>query len=141
MAGVGQPFDRASLPCAMAGNTMPAPWNCAAAVLPIPSPKADPGGTMRRSTLPFLLFAACAIAPANRYGTFHRPITTSSPQCQERFDEGLLLCYGFNHEESVVHFKQALQADPDCAMAWWGIAHALGPNINGPLTDKAVAAE
>lgn len=96
---------------------------------------------MRRSTLPFLLFAACAIAPANRYGTFHRPITTSSPQCQERFDEGLLLCYGFNHEESVVHFKQALQADPDCAMAWWGIAHALGPNINGPLTDKAVAAE
>ena len=94
---------------------------------------------MRRTTLLCLVFAACATAPANRYGTFHRPITTSSPLCQERFDEGLLLCYGFNHDEAVRRFNDALAADPGCAMAWWGIAHALGPNINAPLTDKAVA--
>ena len=95
---------------------------------------------MHRVSLLCLMFAACAIAPTNRYGTLHRPITTKSPLCQHRFDEGLLLCYGFNHDEAVRHFEQALAADPDCAMAWFGIAHALGPNINAPLTDKAVAA-
>ncbi|HEX6811379.1 MAG TPA: hypothetical protein VF384_07140 [Planctomycetota bacterium] len=94
---------------------------------------------MRRLSLLCLVLAGCATAPANRYGTFQRSITTSSPLCQNRFDEGLLLCYGFNHDEAVRRFEEALAADPDCAMAWWGIAHALGPNINAPLTDKAAA--
>jgi tetratricopeptide (TPR) repeat protein len=86
-----------------------------------------------------VLFAACSSMPtSNRYGTFHRQITTKSAEAQHAFDEGMLLCYGFNHDEAVHRFEAALKADPDCAMAWWGIGYALGPNFNMPLTDAAV---
>src|SRR5262245_17029354 len=87
-----------------------------------------------------LVTAACATRPAgSRYGPFHRAITTSSPDAQRHFDAGLLLCYGFNHDEAVREFEAALVADPQCAMASWGIAYALGPNINLPLADPVVA--
>ena len=65
-------------------------------------------------------------------GSYSRPITTSSPEAQIWFDRGLLWTYGFNHEEAVFCFKQAAEADPECAMANWGIAYALGPNYNKP---------
>ncbi len=40
--------------------------------------------------------------------------------------------YAFNHEEAVACFRRAADADPDCAMAHWGVAYALGPNYNKP---------
>ena len=63
-------------------------------------------------------------------GTFHMPVTTTSPQAQTWFDRGLAWCYGFNHEEAVHCFRQALQHDAGCAMAHWGVAIASGPNYN-----------
>ena len=57
-------------------------------------------------------------------------ITTGSPEAQTWFDRGLMWCYGFNHGEAVACFQKALNADPDCAMAHWGVAYALGPNYN-----------
>ena len=65
-------------------------------------------------------------------GSYSRPITTSSPEAQLWFDRGLLWTYGFNHEEAVLCFKQAAKADPKWAMAYWGIAYAMGPNYNKP---------
>ena len=65
-------------------------------------------------------------------GSYSRPVTTSSPEAQLWFDRGLLWTYGFNHEEAVLCFKQAAKADPKCAMAYWGIAYAMGPNYNKP---------
>ncbi|MGW7194681.1 tetratricopeptide repeat protein [Streptomyces chryseus] len=65
-------------------------------------------------------------------GTHTRPVTTSSPAAQMWFDRGLLWSYGFHHEEAVSCFEAAAAADPDCAMAHWGIAYALGPNYNKP---------
>ncbi|NED22690.1 hypothetical protein G3I31_32450 [Streptomyces sp. SID9913] len=65
-------------------------------------------------------------------GTHHRPVTTSSPQAQLWFDRGLVWTYAFHHEEAVACFEKAVAADPDCAMAHWGIAYALGPNYNKP---------
>ncbi len=65
-------------------------------------------------------------------GTYSRTITTTSPEAQVWFDRGLVWCYGFNHEESVQCFKKAADADPNCAMAYWGIAYAAGPNYNKP---------
>jgi tetratricopeptide (TPR) repeat protein len=65
-------------------------------------------------------------------GTHGRPVTTSSPEAQVWFDRGLLWCYGFNHEESVRCFARAAEADPRCAMAYWGIAYASGCNYNKP---------
>jgi len=65
-------------------------------------------------------------------GDFSRPVTTSSAQAQLWFDRGLAWTYAFNHEEAVACFEAAAAADPDCAMAHWGIAYALGPNYNKP---------
>ncbi|VVO07878.1 tetratricopeptide repeat protein [Pseudomonas fluorescens] len=63
-------------------------------------------------------------------GTYSRPVTTSSPQAQVWFDRGLLWSYGYNHEESIRCFRKAIDHDNDCAMAYWGIAHASGSNYN-----------
>ncbi|CAM5496271.1 hypothetical protein SVIOM342S_01822 [Streptomyces violaceorubidus] len=65
-------------------------------------------------------------------GGHGRPVTTSSPEAQRWFDRGLVWTYAFHHEEAVACFETAAAADPDCAMAHWGIAHALGPNYNKP---------
>ncbi|MFI6013221.1 hypothetical protein ACIBAG_31135 [Streptomyces sp. NPDC051243] len=65
-------------------------------------------------------------------GTHTRSVTTSSPQAQLWFDRGLAWTYAFHHEEAVACFEAAAAADPDCAMAHWGIAYAAGPNYNKP---------
>ncbi|MEV0641788.1 hypothetical protein AB0I77_44085 [Streptomyces sp. NPDC050619] len=65
-------------------------------------------------------------------GSHSRPVTTSSPQAQLWFDRGLVWTYAFHHEEAVSCFEAAAEADPDCAMAYWGIAYAAGPNYNKP---------
>ena len=61
---------------------------------------------------------------------YGRKVTTSSPEAQRWFDRGLVWTYAYNHGEAVSCFKKALEADPDCAMAHWGVAYALGPNYN-----------
>jgi tetratricopeptide (TPR) repeat protein len=63
-------------------------------------------------------------------GSYSRPVTTRSPQAQLWFDRGLLWCYGYNHDESIRCFRKAIEHDYDCAMAYWGIAYASGPNYN-----------
>jgi hypothetical protein len=63
-------------------------------------------------------------------GAYHRAVTTTSPEAQLWFDRGMVWCYGYNHEEAVRCFELAASADPDCAMAHWGIAYAAGPNYN-----------
>lgn len=65
-------------------------------------------------------------------GTYQCAITTRSPEAQIWFDRGLNWTYGFNHEEAEACYRRALEHDPDCAMAWWGIAYAAGPNYNMP---------
>ncbi|UIX28793.1 hypothetical protein [Streptomyces sp. GQFP] len=65
-------------------------------------------------------------------GTHGRTVTTTSAEAQKWFDRGLVWTYGFHHEEAVACFEAAAAADPDCAMAHWGIAYALGPNYNKP---------
>lgn len=69
-------------------------------------------------------------------GTHGRPITTDSPEAQAYFDQGLTWIYSFNHDEAVRSFTKATQLDPDCAMAWWGVAHAQGPNYNDPMMNQ-----
>ncbi|CCK25594.1 hypothetical protein BN159_1215 [Streptomyces davaonensis JCM 4913] len=65
-------------------------------------------------------------------GPHGRTVTTASPEAQLWFDRGLTWTYAFHHEEAVECFQKAAAADPDCAMAHWGIAYALGPNYNKP---------
>ena len=63
-------------------------------------------------------------------GTYSRPVTTRSAQAQLWFDRGLTWCYGYNHDEAIRCFRKAIEHDRDCAMAYWGIAYASGPNYN-----------
>lgn len=63
-------------------------------------------------------------------GTHVRTISTTSPKAQAWFDLGLNWCYGFNHEEGVACFLRALDHDPACVMAHWGIAYGTGPFYN-----------
>ena len=66
-------------------------------------------------------------------GTLHHPITTRSREAQRYFDQGLRLIYAFNHEEAIRALEEAARLDPSAAMAYWGIALALGPNINAGM--------
>lgn len=63
-------------------------------------------------------------------GNLHYPVTTTSIKAQEFFEQGLRLIYAFNHWEAIQSFRMATTLDPDCAMAYWGLALAFGPNLN-----------
>ena len=69
-------------------------------------------------------------------GTLHMPVTTSVPQAQRFFDQGLRLLYAFNHAEAIRAFREAARLDPGLAMAYWGWAIALGPNLNAPMSQE-----
>ncbi|MFA6958058.1 MAG: hypothetical protein WC538_19495 [Thermoanaerobaculia bacterium] len=75
-------------------------------------------------------------------GGLTRKVTTSSPEAQRYFDQGLAFVYAFNHDEALRAFRHAAELDPGCAMAWWGVAYANGPHINNPAVppDHAAAA-
>jgi len=60
-------------------------------------------------------------------GSWTRPVTTSSALAQTWFTRGLVWTYAFNHEEAIWCFEQAIEADSECVLAYWGLAYALGP--------------
>ncbi|HET9582247.1 MAG TPA: tetratricopeptide repeat protein [Gemmatimonadota bacterium] len=66
-------------------------------------------------------------------GDHHYEISTDNPLTQQYFDQGLRLVWAFNHAEAIRSFQEAARLDPECAMCWWGIAYAYGPNINAPM--------
>jgi tetratricopeptide (TPR) repeat protein len=78
------------------------------------------------------LSATQAKAPAlmSGLGQHHHTISTKSPEAQRFFDQGLTLVFAFNHEEAARAFRRASELDPQSAMAFWGLALALGPCIN-----------
>ena len=69
-------------------------------------------------------------------GDYHFPVTTQNPASQQFFDQGLRLTYAFNHSEALRAFKQAVMLDPQNAMAYWGWALVLGPNLNLPMVPE-----
>ena len=98
-------------------------------------------------TIVSILLAACclaasaqehAMAPAatapqtleHGVGASHHAVSTESAEAQKYFDQGLSYFYGFNQDAAVRSFRRAGELDHDLAMAWWGVAIALGPNIN-----------
>ena len=70
-------------------------------------------------------------------GSIHHPVTTKNRQAQAYFDQGMRLIFAFDHEAAIKSFTRAWELDPNLAMAQWGIAYALGPNINSPMDPKA----
>lgn len=89
-----------------------------------------------------LPLVACVSAPSPdepwsrpELGHFHREVSTDSVEAQRWFDQGLVLCFGFDQEVARLAFAKAAEADPACAMAHWGHAYAFGPHINNPSMD------
>jgi tetratricopeptide (TPR) repeat protein len=64
------------------------------------------------------------------------PVTTSVPQAQLFINQGVNLAYAFNHAEAARAFAEAARLDPNAAMAYWGHALVLGPNINAPMAPE-----
>ncbi|GAX74635.1 hypothetical protein CEUSTIGMA_g2083.t1 [Chlamydomonas eustigma] len=70
-------------------------------------------------------------------GTYHHKIFSSSPKAQQFFDQGMMLAFNFNREESLKSFEAALKEDPEAPMIRWGIAYALGPDLNKAAVEPA----
>ena len=100
-------------------------------------------------TLVYMLCGAllCAVAAAQDHaahaathpvtlvtglGDLHHPVSTRNPRAQQFFDQGLRFIYAFNHDEAARSFQHAAELDPTLAMAYWGVAEAVGPNYNDP---------
>ena len=94
---------------------------------------ATAASTATTAATPAAAPAAPPLVPG--FGSHHHPIATSSPDAQRYFDQGIVLVFGFNHEEAVRSFTHAAELDPKAAMPHWGIAWALGPNYNLDVDD------
>jgi len=104
-----------------------------------------------RFPISWLLAAAlCAAAAAQDYSThnqdrpvtmmpglgdMHHPVSTKNAEAQQFFDQGLRLIYAFNHDEAARSFQHAAELDPKLAIAYWGVAEAVGPNYNDPASE------
>jgi tetratricopeptide (TPR) repeat protein len=101
----------------------------------------------RLSLLLVLPLAACASSERHvarvypGFGAYTRAVSTDSAEAQRWFDQGIQLMYGFNHDEAIRSFRAAADADPQCAMAWWGIAYANGLDINNAEITEEEARE
>ena len=73
-----------------------------------------------------------AVTLVTGLGDLHHPVSTHNPQAQQFFDQGLRYIYAFNHDEAARSFQHAAELDPKLAMAYWGVAEAVGPNYNDP---------
>jgi len=72
-------------------------------------------------------------------GSVTYKVSTTNERAQAYFDQGLRLAYAFNHGEAQRAFRMAQKLDPNCAMCFWGEALVLGPNINLPMQEDALA--
>jgi tetratricopeptide (TPR) repeat protein len=73
-------------------------------------------------------------------GNLHHPVSTRNAQAQQFFDQGLRLIFAFNHDEAKRSFQRAADLDPTLAIAYWGVAEAVGPNYNDPASDDRLGA-
>ena len=72
-------------------------------------------------------------------GHHHRELTAATPKARRAVERGLTLAYAFNHDEAIAAFQEATELDPECPLAWWGLAHCNGPHINNAEVPPARA--
>src|SRR5437867_12416113 len=108
--------------------TMPAAEPTKPALPPKPAPASPPRPAAAQPVLN--TDRPAALLPG--LGHLHHPITARVPETQSFFDQGLLLGFASNEEEAVRSFKRAAAIDSQAAMAFWGVAWALGPGIDRP---------
>jgi tetratricopeptide (TPR) repeat protein len=152
LGGLFAPFAVVGLPTDSKGIAAAPEWQFGAEV-PICHGSASAGRVMlrlaqTRTEVPQSGMQAALPAPAfagtdpplwEGLGRVTYRITTANEQAQSYFNQGLRLAYAFNHGEAQRAFRKAQKLDPDCAMCFWGEALVLGPNINLPMQEDAVA--
>ena len=79
--------------------------------------------------------AAKPVTLVTGLGNLHHPVSTKNAEAQKFFDQGLRFIYAFNHDEAARSFGKAAELDPKLAMAYWGVAEAVGPNYNDPASE------
>lgn len=95
----------------------------------------------KTATILAMVWLACAASAQQEksavllpgLGNLHHPVSTTNAEAQQFFDQGMRLVYAFNHDEAARSFRRAAELDPKLAMAWWGVALAVGPNYNLPV--------
>jgi tetratricopeptide (TPR) repeat protein len=124
------------------------------ALLSDPGYMCGPSASGRPALLQALILAQTETKPSNpqpmnaspgpvplydNLGTLSFKVGTTNAKAQAYFDQGIRMAFAFNHAEAQRAFQAAQKADPKLAMAWWGEALVLGPNINAPMMPEAVA--
>ena len=112
----------------------------AAALTARPAPAQEPDHQQphhHAAGMPTVTEVGTAVPLYDNLGTLGHKVSTRSAAAQRYFDQGLRLTYAFNHEEAIASYTQATREDSTCAMCWWGIAYAMGPNINAPMDTAA----
>src|SRR5688572_19575405 len=94
-------------------------------------------GTLLLTALPAFVTPADTAQLYDNLGQHHHAISTSVPLAQQYFNQGLRLTSAFNHAEAIRSFEEAARHDETCAICWWGVAYAYGPNINAPMDSAA----
>jgi tetratricopeptide (TPR) repeat protein len=117
----------------------PASANQAPAIFRLAQTRTEVPPTEMQAARPAPAFADSDPPLWDGLGMLSYKITTASAEAQAYFDQGLRLAYAFNHGEAQRAFRKAQKLDPACAMCAWGEALVLGPNINLPMQDDAVA--
>lgn len=108
---------------------------CCAALLALAACR-NPGPAASAEFAPAVSPPQMAMIGANLLeglGNHHFPVTSTHPQVQRWFDQGLMLTFGFNHDAAERSFLKATELDPDCAMCWWGASLVLGPHVNAAM--------
>lgn len=88
-------------------------------------------------------FVSCSVrekkfeAPLfDNLGNYWIETTTKSLDANRFFVQGMLMSYGFNHQESARSFREAIRLDSTYSMAYWGLAYVLGPNYNLGMSEE-----
>ena len=89
---------------------------------PLALVKKDAGAKDDKDKLPHTKLPPAKLVP-NLCVVKYR-VSTSSPECQAYFDQGLGFFYSYVWAEAARSFETATKHDPDCAMAWWGLSKA-----------------
>jgi tetratricopeptide (TPR) repeat protein len=102
---------------------------------------------MNKTSLTVAVVAAASVSlvlPAlgqtddSKLGTVHFE-TSCKPEAQKLFDRGMLYQHSFWYRASQKTFEEVLKADPECAIAYWGIALSLLWNPHAAPAAKNLA--
>ena len=62
--------------------------------------------------------------------SFAMNVTCANEEARKMFVEAFGHMLNYNHEQAIACFSACTEADPNCAMAWWGISYCVSSNYN-----------